>query len=166
MDLFRQRKGIDQTVLTGRPLTGDDGPDALARAARMQSVRGKEIDERLDILILDPLDLQRQPHRHRDDARAVFFARLCNDAMLLRRDLSVFGDDARIEHVGIALVLQEPHAFDPLDLLGRNRIFHLISFPGASRPYLDMFIVPYHAGKVNSKSNTAGTEKDRPEQAV
>lgn len=38
MQLFAERKGIDQTVLAGRALAGDDGTYFRARAARLQSV--------------------------------------------------------------------------------------------------------------------------------
>ena len=105
VDLFRQSIGVDEAVLAGRALAGDDGAHLFARAAGSEAVLCQKVDEGLDIFVFDPLDLDGEADGHGDFARAEFFARLCDGALLRRGDLAVFGDDAGVEHVAIALVL-------------------------------------------------------------
>ena len=56
VDLFRQAIGIGQAILAGGTLTGDNRTNQRTGTAGGQVMLSQEIDQRLDVLVLDPLD--------------------------------------------------------------------------------------------------------------
>ena len=117
VDLLAQIVSIDQAVLTGCALAGDDRADQRAGAAGRDAVGGQKIDERLDVFIFDALDFKGQPGRQRDGAGAELVRRVGDDPVLLGADPAVAGDGADIEDIRIAFIPQTAQELDALDLL-------------------------------------------------
>ena len=117
VDLLAQIVSVDQAVLTGRTLAGDDRADQRAGAAGRDAVGCQKIDERLDVFIFDALDFKGQPGRQRDDAGAELVRRVGDDPVLLGADPAVAGDGADIEDIRIAFIPQTAQELDALDLL-------------------------------------------------
>ena len=128
VDLLRQRKGIDQSVLTGGSLTGHHRPHFRARSAGLKPFSLQIFPHILDLLIGNALDLQRQPGCHGHFPRAVFFRRLRDALLFLRRDLAVSCDHTHIETVRIVLILQTAKSLHPLYILLGNRRFCSLHF--------------------------------------
>ena len=125
VDGTRERDRVDQTVLAGRALAGDDGANLRAGAAGLKTVLREEGAERLDIGERDALHLDGQAGGHGDLAAAEFFRRVYDRADLVRLKAAVSRDDASVEAVRRGFVVQETESLDPFDVLGgRKRAVH------------------------------------------
>ena len=125
VDGTRKRDRVDQTVLAGRALAGDDGANLRAGAAGLKTVLREEGAERLDIGERDALHLDGQTGGHGDLAAAELLCRVYDRADLVRLKAAVSRDDARVEAVRRGFVVQETESLDPFDVLGgRKRAVH------------------------------------------
>lgn len=129
VEFLAQAEGIQQAVLAGGTLAGDDGPHQRAGAASLQTGPGQEGTQVVQFIVGHALDLQRQAGGHSHLAGAVPLGGLGNDPLFLGGDLAVAGDDPDVEAVGVALVLQAAQPLHPLDLLRRD---------GAGKGHLDL----------------------------
>ena len=126
VNLFRQREGINQTVLAGCTLTGNNRTYFGTGAAGLQTCFRKECAQRLDVRIRNTLNLNSQTGGHCNLAAAVNRSCFGNDAAFFSGDLAVAGDNTAVEAVGGILVKQEAECFDSLLLLfgdGSSRFY-------------------------------------------
>ena len=117
VDLLGEGVGVDQTVLAGRTLAGNDGANLRACAAGLETVLGKECTQRFDICVRNALDLHGQTGGHGDLAAAETLCSFGDDLRLVCGDLAVAGDHAAVEAVHGVLVTQEAETFYTGDVL-------------------------------------------------
>ena len=118
VDFLAEGEGVDEAVLAGGTLAGHHGPDLGAGAASGQAVFSQESHEGFQIFVFHTLDLHGQAGGQRHFAAAEPVGGLRNGPVLPGGDLTVSGDDANVEDVGVALVAQTAQALDALDVVG------------------------------------------------
>ena len=104
MDLVRQCKGINQTVLAGSTLTGNYRTYLGACSAGHQTILSQILTDRLHILKGNALDLNSQTRSHCDFAAAIQFSSFCDGTVLLCCDLAVSGDYTAVKTVSCGLI--------------------------------------------------------------
>lgn len=117
VDLLAQIVSVDQAVLTGRTLAGDDRADQRAVPPVVMPWAAKKSMSGWMFSYLTPWDFKGQPGRQRDDAGAELVRRVGDDPVLLGADPAVAGDGADIEDIRIAFIPQTAQELDALDLL-------------------------------------------------
>ena len=119
VNLLGQIEAVEQAVLAGGSLAGHNRTNLRAGAAGLQTRLRYKGAQVVDLIVWNAADLDGQSGGHLDLAAAEQTGRLGDALALLRGDLAVAGDDARVEAVG-SLVVQEAPRLDPLDVLGAD----------------------------------------------
>ena len=119
VNLLGQIEAVEQAVLAGGSLAGHNRTNLRAGAAGLQTRLRYKGAQVVDLIVWNAADLDGQSGGHLDLAAAEQTGSLGDALALLRGDLAVAGDDARVEAVG-SLVVQEAPRLDPLDVLGAD----------------------------------------------
>ena len=120
VNFFAEPKGINQTVLAGRTLAGNNGTDKGACSAGQKPVFVEIFDELGDVGIVNTLNFQGQSGSHRNFAASELFRSLSNDVLFRCGNFTVFGNDTHIENIRITLVLQAAQALHSFNFFRRE----------------------------------------------
>ena len=115
VDLFGQAVTVAQTVLAGGSLAGNDGTNQRTGTAGGETVFSQEVDEGLNVSVLNTLDFQSQTGGSSNLAGAELFSSFGDSHVFSSGNETVAGDNANVEYIGIALILQAAQTLNALD---------------------------------------------------
>ena len=118
VDLFAEVIGVDQTEAAGRALAGNYGTNERSRAAGLKAVLGEKGDKCIDAFVFHALNFDGKSGGHSHFAASEAVCGFRDSALFVGCDLAIAGDNADIEDVVKALVLEATKALDAHNIGG------------------------------------------------